>query len=165
MIAISSDMLMKIRFLILDIDGVLTDGGLYYGDQGELMKKFNAKDGMGIKRLQNAGVEVALCSNGRTEQLVRIRADHMGVSEVYIGPLQKRGVVENWIQKRGLTKEECAYIGDDLNDLPAMDLCGLTACPSDAVVLVRESVDKVLTLPGGAGCVREFIDPILRERT
>ena len=146
-----------IALIVLDVDGVLTDGGLYYSADGEVMKKFNVKDGLGIRLAQKAGIEVAILSGGRQKEIVQARAKDLGIKEISVGKTPKDQTLKNWMDERGLTGSAVAYLGDDLNDLAAMALCGHTACPADAPLPVKKAVNTVLSLSGGAGCVREYI--------
>ncbi|MEO1679113.1 MAG: N-acylneuraminate cytidylyltransferase [Pseudomonadota bacterium] len=149
------------KLLALDIDGVQTDGGMYYSQAGDEAKKFNTKDGMAIKLAVKAGIEVAFISSGLNEALIRRRADLFGIERIYVGTDPKIGIMQGWIDAAGIGWEDVAYIGDDINDAPVMEKCGLTACPADAVAEIRQVADIVLSKVGGAGCVREFVDSYL----
>lgn len=154
----------EIQLVILDIDGVLTDGRLYYGNNGEAIKVFDVKDGLGIKQLQKAGIEVALLSNGRSEEMVLARAQDLGIKTVYVGRSPKITILESWLKERALEPTHVAYIGDDLNDIPVLEAVGLSACPHDAVDAVKKTVDIQLAKKGGRGAVREFSDHLLTAR-
>lgn len=151
----------KIRLLVLDVDGVLTDGGVYFTESGDEFKKFNVKDGLGIKRLHEEGITVGLLSAGRTQKLIKRRADIMKAELVYVGEEPKINILNQWLKDRDITLEETAYIGDDMNDLNCIIRCGFTACPADAADKIRKSVHVVLKKKGGEGCVREFIENYL----
>jgi len=146
------------KFLVLDVDGVLTDGGMYYTEQGDEFKKFNAKDGLAIRALTRSGFPVGIISHGFLVNLVKRRAELLGISRVYVGSERKLKVLQDWCGEMGIAPREVAYIGDDVNDLEMLRAVGVTACPSDAVMAVKEAVHLELQLRGGEGCVREFID-------
>lgn len=148
----------NIKLLILDVDGTMTDGGIYIMENGQQFKKFNSRDGMGIKLLQKAGIEVGIISNGKTASMVKTRADMLGMSRCYVGELPKMEVLNSWMAELGIDLSQVGMVGDDINDLPVMEKAGLSACPADAVKAVKEKVDIVLQLKGGEGCVRELID-------
>ncbi|MDX1905473.1 MAG: helix-turn-helix domain-containing protein [Bacteroidia bacterium] len=151
-----------IRLLLLDVDGTLTDGGMYYSENGDAIKRFHAHDGLAIHRaITRYGLEVGLISAGHTEALVRRRAEVLGIRHVYCGQRPKVSVATEWLQHLGLSWSQTAYIGDDLNDLPIMREVALAACPADAAPQVRAAVRWVLARAGGHGCVREFIEETL----
>lgn len=150
-----------IKLLILDVDGVMTDGGMYYTESGDQMKKYNAKDGMAIMKAQEAGLKIGIISSAFTDQMVVKRAELLKISHVYVGRDQKIGVLENWCATLGIGLHEVAMIGDDINDLSIMEKIGFTACPVDAVQLVKHQVDLVLQTKGGHGAIRELIDNYL----
>lgn len=147
-----------IKLLVLDVDGVMTDGGMYYTENGDQFKKFNAKDGIGIQRARAANIETAFLSSGHTSNIIPARAKTLGVNLVHVGREEKLDVLAGWIKQLGINWKNVAFLGDDINDLKAMDKCGLSACPADAVDAVKRRVDIVLTLAGGKACVRELID-------
>lgn len=151
----------KIKFLILDVDGTMTDGGVYIMEDGKQFKKFNAKDGMGIKLAMKEGIEVGIISHSHIKTMVQSRADMLGLKYVYIGEESKLEILRQWIYKRNVTKDQVAYIGDDVNDLEIMQEVGIAACPSDAVDKIKKISDVILSKKGGRGCVREFIDQYL----
>ena len=154
--------LRRIKLLILDVDGTLTDGGIYMTDTGGQSKKYNAKDGYGIMRAQKMGrVEVGIISHSRSAPMVEERAKMIGIEYVYVGKEPKAQILEQWCNENGWTSEEVAFIGDDLNDLDIMNVVGVTACPADAVKAIQQHADIVLSKNGGDACVREFIDEYL----
>jgi YrbI family 3-deoxy-D-manno-octulosonate 8-phosphate phosphatase len=153
-----------IRLLVLDVDGTLTDGGMYYATDGSEMKRFHTRDGRAIMRAQAAGVRVALLSAGLNGDAVHLRAKALGISLVHVGSGPKAPVLAGWIRELGLDATEVAFIGDDTNDLDAMQLAGVRACPSDADPAVQRAAEVVLSTAGGHGCVREFIDTFVPER-
>ena len=150
-----------IRLLVLDVDGTLTDGGVYIDDHGVQSKKFNIKDGMGITLLREKGVRVGVISHSRSKGILEERARMLGFELLYSGKEPKHEILDRWIAELSLTYQQVAYIGDDLNDLEAMERVGLSACPHDAHFTVVKKVDVVLQRNGGEGCVREFIDRFL----
>ncbi|MEM9325526.1 MAG: HAD-IIIA family hydrolase [Bacteroidota bacterium] len=151
----------KIKLLILDVDGTLTDGGVYVNEDGSEFRKFNAKDGMGIKRARQLGFEVGIISHSHLPGLIGHRAKVLGIPWVYAGNEPKLAILDGWLQKNGWHLDQVAFIGDDINDLELIDRVGLSACPQDAVDEVKNQVDHVLTRHGGDGAVREFIDRFL----
>lgn len=151
----------KIKLLILDVDGVLTDGGMYFSESGDQMKKYNTKDGMAIMHLTKKGFQVGIISSGFKLNMVESRANLLGIQNVYVGRENKLLILNQWCEKLGLNLNEVAIIGDDINDLSVMKSVGLSVCPNDAVTPVKQQVDLILTKKGGDACVREFIDEYL----
>ena len=149
-----------LRLLALDVDGVLTDGRLYYGNDGEELKAFNIKDGLGLKLLQRAGVAVAIIT-GRRSQIVERRAAELGIAHVVQGREDKRAALEELCAVLGLSLAQCAYMGDDLPDLGALRAAGIGLAPADAVDAVAAAADWQSRYPGGAGCVREACEQLL----
>lgn len=149
-----------IKFLVVDVDGVLTDGGMYYISNGEESKKFNARDGHGLRTLEKNGTPVGLLSAGlgKSEAIVKKRVDVLGLSKWYVGDRNKLEVLKEWVKELNIDISEVAYIGDDLNDLEVIQNVGMSACPADAVQQIKNAAMIVLTKNGGEGCVREFID-------
>jgi 3-deoxy-D-manno-octulosonate 8-phosphate phosphatase (KDO 8-P phosphatase) len=153
--------LKQIKMLVMDCDGVLTDGGMYFSKNGDEIKRFNAKDGQGVKNFMTEGGLTGIISAGISTGLVEGRAKMLGINEVYVGQKDKLEVLEEWLQKHNLSLEEVAYIGDDVKDIPVLKAVGFACCPADAVFAVKESVDIVLNTQGGSGCVREMVDDFL----
>lgn len=153
----------NIKLLVLDIDGVLTNGGMYYTESGDEFKKFNTKDGLAIKRLTSSGVQVAFLSSGINANLIGRRAELLGVQKVYTGFAPKLEVLTKWKEELNLTWDQIAFVGDDVNDLAVMKLCGVTACPADASPRIRQVSKMVLDKRGGEGCVRDFIETVFFE--
>lgn len=151
----------RLRAIVLDVDGVLTDGGLFYGPDGEVMKCFDVKDGHALVLARETGLPVALLT-GRTSRIVTIRARELGLARVYQGRRLKGPALLELCGELQVEPAEVAYMGDDLNDLPALELAGLSACPADAVEEVRGAVDFVSARPGGRGAVRELVELVLR---
>lgn len=150
-----------IKLLVLDVDGTMTDGGMYVSELGDELKKFNTKDGLAIKSLINKGVKVAFLSNGIKRKIIQTRAELLGVNLVHVGSESKELILSSWLRELGINKEEVAYIGDDVNDLIVAKELGFFACPADAVVDVKNASDLILDKEGGKGCVREFVDNYL----
>ncbi|MFT6211302.1 MAG: YrbI family 3-deoxy-D-manno-octulosonate 8-phosphate phosphatase [Bacteroidia bacterium] len=148
----------NIKFLVLDVDGVMTDGGMYYTESGDQFKKFNTKDGMAIKVVRKKGMDVAFLSSGSTEHIIQNRAKTLDVERVYVGPRPKIEVLKEWCQELGITTENVAYVGDDINDLEVMDAVGFSGCPADAMEAIKLKANVVLNRNGGDACVREFVD-------
>src|SRR5512133_2538744 len=121
----------QIRLVLADVDGVLTDGGVYYGSEGEIMKRFNIRDGMGVERLRDMGVEVGIITGERSESVVR-RAEKLHIELVHLYCKDKRATLEEIQREHKYRTEEIAYIGDDVNDIEIMKQVGLAACPRDA---------------------------------
>lgn len=153
----------KIKLLILDIDGVLTDAKLFFDDQGREYKAFHARDGHGIKLLRQSGVEIAVIS-GRQSEAVAIRMRSLGVEHVYQGQENKLAAFEELLQRLSVAAEETAHVGDDLPDLPLMKRVGLAIAVRDAHFAVKDYADWVTSLPGGDGAAREICDFILRAQ-
>lgn len=151
----------KIKLLILDVDGVLTDGKLFFDEQGKEYKAFNARDGLGIKLLQKAGIKVAVIS-GRSSKPVALRMEMLGIDLVYLGQTDKSHAFREIIAKAGCTAEQAAHVGDDLIDLPVFIQVGLAIAVQDANEQVLPYVDWQTRLPGGQGAVREVCDYLLQ---
>jgi 3-deoxy-D-manno-octulosonate 8-phosphate phosphatase (KDO 8-P phosphatase) len=152
----------KIRLLILDVDGVMTDGRIIYDDRGGETKAFDVKDGHGLKLLQRAGIRVGIIT-GRQSAVVDRRAAELGITLVYQGAKNKLLPFRDILQKTGLTADQVAYVGDDLPDLPVMRLAGFAATVADAMEVVKPHAHYVTAHPGGRGAVREICDLLLRE--
>lgn len=153
----------KIKLFLTDVDGTLTDGGMYYTAQGDTMKKFNTRDGLGLQMLRKAGIKTGIIT-GETTEIVARRAGKLGLDFLVQGRGfgQKAEAARAICAEMGITLAETAYIGDDVNCIPMLEAAGLAACPADAMPRVRalEGI-HVMTLKGGEGCVREFADMIL----
>ncbi len=154
----------RVQVLLLDSDGTLTDGGLYYDEAGAVTVRFDVRDGLGIVRARSAGLAVGVVSARNTPQ-VRRRAVDLGMEEIHVGVGDKAAVVEDVLARRGLPREACCYVGDDLVDLAPMASCGFPVAVADAIPEVREAAAWVTTRPGGRGAIRELIDLILAART
>ena len=156
-------LLKKIRALILDVDGVLTDGGMYYGPGGEGLKRFNVKDGMGLRLVLEAGIAVALIS-GENSEILRRRAEKLKIADIFVGIEDKLATMESFLAARKIGVDEAAYVGDDVNDLPPMRKAGLPVAVADAVPEVRKAAKWVTSRRGGDAAVREVCDAILGAR-
>ena len=158
-----NDKLLDIRLLLLDVDGVMTDGGIIYDANGMETKVFNVKDGHGIKMLQRHGIEVGIIT-GRTSLVVDFRAKELGIELVYQGALKKNESYCDVKQRTGLLDSQIAYMGDDLIDVPVMHRVIFAAAPADALIEARNAAHYVTALAGGRGAVREVCDLILKGR-
>jgi len=147
-----------IKLLITDVDGVMTDGGMYFTSNGDEMKRFNAKDGVAINMCREHGIESGIISHGHHAGIVEARATVLGIQRVYVGKEPKVDVLSKWVKEMGLNMTQVAYIGDDLNDIPVMEMVGISACPADASGAVKKISDVVLKTNGGHGCIREFVE-------
>lgn len=152
--------LKKIKMLLLDVDGVMTDGGIYFSESGDEMKKFNIQDGYGIVKFRRTGREVGIIT-GRVSKIVARRAEELGITEVHQNLENKLAAFEAIKQKTGLPDEAFAYVGDDEFDLPVLVRVGFSAAPANAVPSVAKKVDFVTKRNGGDGAVREVIELIL----
>lgn len=150
-----------IKLLLLDVDGVMTDGGIYYSNSGDEFKKFNIQDGYGIRKLHQAGIMVGIIT-GRMSKIVEKRAQDLGITEVHQNLENKLDAYELIKNKFNLPDENIAYIGDDEFDLAVLKSVGFSAAPADALPVVRRHVHYVCTHRGGSGAVREVIDLILK---
>lgn len=148
----------KYKFLILDVDGTMTDGGMYFTENGDQIKRYNAKDGLAIKRMVKAGVQLGIISHGKKLKVVQDRADLLGIQRVYVGSESKLEVLNGWLKELSIDISEVVYVGDDINDSDIIEAVGLSACPGDAVAEVKKQVDLVLRKDGGQGCIRELVD-------
>ena len=158
------DRLRKIRALVLDVDGVLTDSGMYYGPDGEVMKKFSSRDGMGIRLLREAGIQVAFIT-GENSEVVTRRAEKLHIEDVFLGIEDKLPVLQAYAKKKGFSESEIAYMGDDVNDLPCLEWVGLPCAPADATPPVLSVAALVTKRRGGEGAVRELADRVLAVRS
>ena len=148
---------MKIKVLVMDIDGTLTDGKIHISDEGEVFKSFNVKDGYGIANLYKIDI-LPVIITGRKSKIVEYRAKELNINEVYQGVHNKVDKLKYICEKYKISLKEVAYIGDDINDLECMKICGISACPNDAAEEVLDSVDYICKKNGGEGAVREFIN-------
>jgi 3-deoxy-D-manno-octulosonate 8-phosphate phosphatase (KDO 8-P phosphatase) len=152
-----------VRLAIFDVDGVLTDGGLHYSDDGAETKVFNVRDGLGMKMLQASGVELAIITS-RTSKCVERRAKELGIEHLYQGAEDKVAVFQRLVADLGLEPIACAYMGDDWVDLPVLIRCGLALSVPEASAAVRERVHYVTRAGGGRGAVREVCELIMHAK-
>ena len=154
-----------IRLFLTDVDGTLTDGGMYYTSTGDTMKKFNTRDGMGLQLLQRAGVKVGIVTSENTDIVTR-RAEKLGLDFLVQGKRDggKLAAAMEICESMGITISQVAYIGDDVNCAELLRNAGIAACPADAMPQVKR-IDgiRVMSLRGGEGCVREFINQLLDQ--
>lgn len=154
----------KIKLLLTDCDGVLTDGGVYYSDRGEEMKRFNIRDGMGVARLRAlVKIDVGIIT-GELSGSVAKRAEKLEITELHLGAKDKIAVLEEIMQRRNLKLEEIAYIGDDTNDVDVMKIVGLSACPADALHFARDVADYICCNKGGQGAFRDFAEFLIEAK-
>ena len=153
----------RIRLVVFDVDGVLTDGSLFLGDGGEEYKAFHSRDGHGMKMLQEAGVELAVIT-GRTSRVVEHRMASLGIEHVFQGQRDKLPAFETLLARLGLQAAECAYVGDDVVDLPVMRRVGLAIAVQDAHPLVVRHAHWQTPSPGGRGAARDVCELILEAR-
>lgn len=152
-----------VAWLLLDVDGVMTDGRLHYTAEGETMKTFHVRDGLGIRMAQWAGLKVGILSGRRSAALAQ-RANELRVDELIQGRDDKGPAFDRFLRRRDVTPDRVAYVGDDVQDLPVIERVALSFAPADAVEAVRRKVDRVLAAAGGAGAVREVVELLLAAR-
>jgi len=152
-----------VRLLVLDVDGVLTDGRLYFGADGEALKVFDVRDGHGVKLLREAGIEVAILS-ARRSPIVERRARELGIAQVVQGVADKGAGLADLLRTLRVGAEHCGYVGDDWPDLPALAQAGFAATVADAAPEVRRAAHWISAAPGGRGAVRELAEFILRAQ-
>jgi 3-deoxy-D-manno-octulosonate 8-phosphate phosphatase (KDO 8-P phosphatase) len=150
----------KIKALVMDVDGTLTDSAMYYSSKGEELKRFSTRDGMGISLLHANGFRTAIITSEMTE-IVTARAKKLNIEHVKLGIQDKVSALNLLAEEMGLNLSDIAYIGDDVNDLNALKIAGFSACPADAVDAVKTNVHYICTKNGGNGAVREIADIIL----
>src|SRR4030067_2076630 len=156
-----ADKAKKIKLVLTDNDGVLTDTGVFYSDQGEVLKRFSIRDGMGVERLRNLmKIETGIIT-GELSGSVKKRAEKLQIKELYLGAKDKASLLKEILNKNNIKGENIAFIGDDVNDIELIKLVGLTASPSDGMLDVRNIVDYVCEEKGGHGAFREFAELIV----
>ena len=153
-----------ICLLVMDVDGVMTDGKITYTSDGQELKSFNIKDGFGIKRAQTSGIETVIIT-GRISPMVERRALELGIAHLIQGSEDKLASLSDLLDRINLSLDQVAYIGDDLPDLTAIESVKLGACPADAASEVRSKADWVSTRAGGDGCVRELCDLLVSHKS
>jgi len=160
---VSRKLLSQIRLFATDVDGVLTDAGMYYAESGDEWKKFNTRDGMGIKLLQRTGIITAIVTQERTKLVAR-RAEKLAIPELHQGVMDKLACIREMVARHGMTLSQVAYIGDDINDLEALKEVGFSASPADGMPQIAAVVDYVCQKKGGEGAVREIVEMILEAQ-
>jgi YrbI family 3-deoxy-D-manno-octulosonate 8-phosphate phosphatase len=155
--------LAKIKLLAMDVDGTLTDGGVFYDTNGVAMKKFSILDGMGLSLLHQNNILTLFITGDKSEISLR-RAEKLKITHTIRGSLYKLRDLKEFMQSVNVTAEEVCYIGDDINDLECLGYCGLSACPNDAMPQIKAKVDIIMQHNGGAGAVRELCEMILSAK-
>lgn len=153
----------QIKLLVFDVDGVLTSGQIFIGQDGEIMKQFYAQDGLGISAAHKAGLKTAIIT-GRDSEIVRLRGAELKIGDIYQGAMNKVEALTELIEKYKLTLDQIGYVGDDLNDLPVILQVGFACAPANAVAEVKERVHYVASQQGGRGAVREIVELILKAQ-
>ena len=149
-----------IKLFIMDVDGTLTDGKIYLGNNGEEFKAFNVKDGLGIKKLFEVGITPIIIT-GRNSRITETRCKELGIKHLFQNVVNKKIILNKISNQFCVDFSQMAYIGDDINDLECITSCGLSACPNDSFSKVVANVNYVCNNKGGAGCVREFIEYVI----
>ena len=155
--------LSRIELLVMDVDGVLTDGGLWFDATGQLIKRFDVRDGLGIRLLMQAGVKLAFLSGGQGGA-TEVRARQLGIDHCLVGIRDKPAALTGLQRKLEVTQAQTAFVGDDLNDLAARPVVGLLVAPADACEPMRQGADVVLMRRGGHGAVRELAERLLKAK-
>ena len=155
--------LTNIKLLALDVDGVLTDGSMFYSSTGEEMKKFNVRDGMGIMMLQKAGIKVAVITS-ESNSIMKFRAAKLKIVDLHQGSFDKIPAMKKLLLKYNLTMDEVAFIGDDINDTSLLKIVGLAITPFDGIQQNKNIAHYITKQKGGDGCVREVCDLLLAAR-
>lgn len=154
----------KIKIVFTDCDGVLTDGGVYYGETGEVFKRFNIRDGMGVERLRSeCNIETGIIT-GELSPSVATRAKKLRITDLHLGIKEKAELIQEIAKAKKISLEEIAYIGDDFNDLEIMKLVGFSACPSDAIAEIKNRAHFQCQKMGGHGCFRELAELIILSK-
>lgn len=156
--------LAKIKLLAVDVDGTLTDAGMYWSAAGDQLKKFNTRDAKGLERVRGLGIEVAIMTS-ENSPIVTARARKLGIQHCFVGIDDKQHCLETLVEKRGFRLAEVAYVGDDVNDLDCLKIAGFSACPADAVAAVRQQVQHISSYAGGMGAVRDVCELICAAHT
>lgn len=159
----SREQLKEIKYLVIDVDGTMTDAGIYYDEHGNELKKFCTKDAAGFFAAHQAGMEI-LVLTGRECAATTRRMTEMKVDYLVQNCKDKVTYLKQFMEEKGITKDQLGYLGDDLNDLPGMQLCGFVGCPADACAEIKEYADYVAAARGGEGAVRGIIEYMLRVR-
>ena len=156
-------MYFQIKYLIIDVDGTMTDASIYYDEDGNEIKKFCTRDGVGFLAAKRAGIQLIVMTGRKCKSTER-RMKELGVDYIFQGTQNKREFLENFMREKDISKAEVGYIGDDINDYPAMLLAGFIGCPEDSCELVKSKADYVSKVKGGRGAVRDVIEVLLKER-
>ena len=151
---------LKVKLVITDVDGVLTDGGMFYSENGEMLKKFNTRDGMGVALLRNFRIPVVIIT-GENSKIAISRAKKLLIKDIFIGIKQKELLLSKICKKYKVEKNNIAYIGDDINDLAILKQVGLSASPKDAISIIKKNSNYICKLKGGEGVLREIADLII----
>ena len=160
---LSARRLADIRMIVCDVDGTLTDGGMYYSGEGDLFRKFNTRDARGLADLADCGVQVVLLS-GENSPITIARARKLGISECHVGVKEKLPFLLHLLGQKGLALDQVAYVGDDTNDLDCLKAVGFAACPADADPRVLKAADFISSFTGGRGAVRDICDHIIQHQ-
>ncbi len=155
------DRALKVKMLLMDVDGVLTDGRLYYTDSGEAVKVFDVRDGLGIKMAQSMGVKTGVIS-GRDSEALKRRLEELGIDEIHMGRYKKEEVLEEILRRHRLSEEEVLFIGDDLVDVPVLKRVGFPVAVRNAPEEVKRHAVYITRSEGGRGAVREVVDLLLK---
>ncbi len=153
----------QIKMVILDVDGTMTDGGVYITEEGKQFKKFDARDGMAIQLMQKEGIKIGIISHSKSTGMVLTRAEMLDIEFCYVGDEAKEKILDRWLDQLDYKMEEVCYIGDDVNDLKIMSVVGLAICPADAAEEIISISHHVLKRNGGQACVREFYDSMFKQ--
>tara|TARA_Y100000996_G_scaffold331663_1_gene267905 strand:+ start:1655 stop:2137 length:483 start_codon:yes stop_codon:yes gene_type:complete len=156
--------LKNIKIIATDVDGVLTDSGMYYSPSGDFLKKFHTRDGMGVTILQKIKIPTIIITKEKTK-MVKMWAKKMNIAHLYDGVLNKAEILNKISKKFDVSSSEICYLGDDINDLELLNKVGFSACPKDAVIQVRKSVDYICKSKGGEGVLREIADLIVSKQS
>lgn len=151
------------KYLVIDVDGTLTDSSIYYDERGNEIKKFSSRDAAGIFAARASGIDV-LVLTGRESSATQRRLNELGIELIYQNVANKRSWLQKWMKENGVLPEEMMYIGDDLNDLFSMKLCSYIGCPADACTEIKEIADYISPYKGGNGAVRDFVEHYLRKQ-
>ncbi|MCX7737045.1 MAG: HAD-IIIA family hydrolase [Candidatus Kapabacteria bacterium] len=154
------DKIKKIKFFVMDVDGTLTNGKVFYSKNGEELKIFSIRDGMGIELLRRGGIEIGIITSEHSP-IVEARANKLKIKNLILGSRNKKKDLNDLLNQLPFDSSETAFIGDDVNDIEVMKFVGLSACPSDSNKNVKEIADYICSKPGGEGAVREFAELIL----
>lgn len=158
-----NEKLLKVKILVMDVDGTLTDSAMFYSPEGDALKRFSTRDGMGITLLHKNGIKTAIIT-GENSPIVSARAKKLQIEHVFLGCRNKVNAFMELGETLGLSSSEMAYMGDDVNDYQVMQTAGITACPCDATDVIRDNCDYICKTKGGYGAVREFCEIILNAQ-